>query len=218
MTRPTNFCASYARTRSQIVISSAFWGCPVSGCRGFLKPQHCPSILPDRVFVRWGEALCEAVILASEKLYWPFKDCSALLVDDSCGGMGRLKADERGSEDIMLVNLAKNMRWIRWPKCRFYVEKSGVFLFMICRILLHLELPNSSMASFDEAPPGYFKSSEKIYWNKCEHYHIVDKGADHKQGLVVFNNICLNANLAFWFQFSYFSNLAEMKDYLLVVV
>ncbi|CAA0836917.1 RING/U-box superfamily protein [Striga hermonthica] len=140
-------------------------GCPVSGCRGTLEPQHCRSILPDQVFDRWGEALCEAVILASEKFYCPFKDCSALLVDDSCGGNGvmaesecpncnrlfcvqckvpwhfgiscddfrKLRADERGSEDIMLVNLAKNMRWMRCPKCRFYVEKSEGCLFMKCR-------------------------------------------------------------------------------------
>ncbi|KAG8373875.1 hypothetical protein BUALT_Bualt11G0070800 [Buddleja alternifolia] len=60
--------------------------CPVSGCKGFLEPQHCRSILPKQVFDRWGDALCEAVILASEKFYCPFKDCSAMLIDEQSGG------------------------------------------------------------------------------------------------------------------------------------
>ncbi|KAK6152085.1 hypothetical protein DH2020_014720 [Rehmannia glutinosa] len=60
--------------------------CPVSGCNGFLEPQHCRSILPKQVFDRWGDALCEAVILASERFYCPFKDCSALLIDERMGG------------------------------------------------------------------------------------------------------------------------------------
>ncbi|CAA0828638.1 RING/U-box superfamily protein [Striga hermonthica] len=105
----------------------------ILGCQGTLVPQHCRSILPDRVFNRLGDALCEALILASEKFYCPFKDCSALWWTTRVGGMGKLKADERGSEDIMLVNLAKNMRWMRCPKCRFYVEKSKGCLFMQCR-------------------------------------------------------------------------------------
>ncbi|KAL2559659.1 RING/U-box superfamily protein [Forsythia ovata] len=60
--------------------------CPVSGCKGFLEPYHCRSILPQQVFDRWGEALCEAVVLASEKFYCPFKDCSAMLINDTMGG------------------------------------------------------------------------------------------------------------------------------------
>ncbi|KAL2533313.1 RING/U-box superfamily protein [Abeliophyllum distichum] len=57
--------------------------CPVSGCNGFLEPYHCRSILPQQVFDRWGDALCEAMILTSEKFYCPFKDCSAMLIDDT---------------------------------------------------------------------------------------------------------------------------------------
>lgn len=56
--------------------------CLDSGCKGYLEPQHCRPILPKQVFDRWCDALCEAVILATEKFYCPFKDCSALLIDD----------------------------------------------------------------------------------------------------------------------------------------
>ncbi|GFQ02133.1 probable E3 ubiquitin-protein ligase rnf217 [Phtheirospermum japonicum] len=68
--------------------------CPVSGCKGFLEPQYCESILPKQVLDRWGDALCEAMILDSEKFYCPFKDCSALLVDDVCGQSGAIAQSE----------------------------------------------------------------------------------------------------------------------------
>ncbi|MCE3215433.1 hypothetical protein HAX54_002374 [Datura stramonium] len=62
--------------------------CPVLGCNGQLEPYNCRSILPKQVFDRWGDALCEAMILGSEKFYCPFKDCSALLIDEDCSGGG----------------------------------------------------------------------------------------------------------------------------------
>ncbi|KAK4391913.1 hypothetical protein Sango_1969100 [Sesamum angolense] len=143
--------------------------CPVSGCNGFLEPQHCRSILPKQVFDRWGDALCEAVILASEKFYCPYKDCSALLIDDqsvenevimqsecpdcnrlfcvqckvpwhsgmACSDFQKLKEDERSNEDIMLMNLAKSRKWMRCPKCKFYVERSSGCLFMRCSVLAY---------------------------------------------------------------------------------
>ncbi|KAL6274320.1 hypothetical protein ACE6H2_025012 [Prunus campanulata] len=57
--------------------------CPVPGCQGTLDPEHCRRILPNNIFDRWGNALCEAVVMGSKTdkyLYCPFKDCSALLV------------------------------------------------------------------------------------------------------------------------------------------
>ncbi|XP_059633281.1 E3 ubiquitin-protein ligase RSL1-like [Cornus florida] len=138
--------------------------CPVSDCKGLLEPEHCRSILPPEVFDWWGSALCEAVILGSEKFYCPYKDCSALLINDplngevirqsecpncyrlfcaqcnvawhlgiECAEFQKLNKDEREKEDIMLLQLAKNQKWIRCPKCRFYVEKSAGCLFMRCR-------------------------------------------------------------------------------------
>ncbi|XP_060190915.1 uncharacterized protein LOC132620254 [Lycium barbarum] len=61
--------------------------CPVLGCNGQLEPYNCRSILPKQVFDRWGDVLCEAMILGCEKFDCPLKDCSALLIDDSsCDG------------------------------------------------------------------------------------------------------------------------------------
>ncbi|XP_022898248.1 probable E3 ubiquitin-protein ligase RNF217 isoform X2 [Olea europaea var. sylvestris] len=138
--------------------------CPVLGCKGVLEPHHCRSVLPKQVFDMWGDALCEAVVLASEKFYCPFKDCSAMLIDDmrgrnevitqsecpncnrlfcaqckvpwhlgiQCAEFQKLKKDERNNEDIMLMNLAKSKKWMRCPKCSFYVEKSEGCLFITC--------------------------------------------------------------------------------------
>lgn len=136
--------------------------CPVPNCNGLLEPDQCRSILPPEVFDRWGSALCEALLLGSEKFYCPFKDCSALLlIDDNvvvthsecpecrrlfcaqckvgwhsgieCADFQKLNKDEREREDIMLIKLAKDNKWTRCPKCRFFVEKTQGCLFMRCR-------------------------------------------------------------------------------------
>ncbi|WOG94160.1 hypothetical protein DCAR_0313453 [Daucus carota subsp. sativus] len=137
--------------------------CPVSGCHGSLKPEHCRSILPSKVYDKWGDALCEAMISARDKFYCPFKDCSALLVkgtdyrdifesecpmchrlfcakckvpwhsEITCREFQKLHKDEREREDIMLMQLAKKKKWARCSKCKFYVERTEGCLAMRCR-------------------------------------------------------------------------------------
>ncbi|KAG5116861.1 hypothetical protein JHK84_042974 [Glycine max] len=137
--------------------------CPVPGCRGLLEADYCREILSPRVFDRWGNALCEAVIDAEEKFYCPFADCSAMLIRASedadirececpncrrlfcalcrvpwhenipCEEFQKLNAEEREREDIMLMSLAKQMQWKRCPHCRFYVAKSEGCMYMRCR-------------------------------------------------------------------------------------
>ncbi|XP_027351802.1 probable E3 ubiquitin-protein ligase RNF144A [Abrus precatorius] len=136
--------------------------CPVPRCRGLLEAEDCRTILDPGVLDRWGKALCEAVIAAEDKFYCPFGDCSALLIRDEreniresecpncrrvfcalcrvpwhqgipCEEFQMLNRDEREKEDIMLMNLAREMRWKRCPKCRFYVAKSEGCMYMKCR-------------------------------------------------------------------------------------
>ncbi|CAN4116582.1 unnamed protein product [Withania somnifera] len=80
--------AKYVGSKIQENISMIL--CPVLGCNGVLEPYNCRSILPKNVFDRWGDVLCEAMILGSEKFYCPFKDCSALFTIDenACVGSG----------------------------------------------------------------------------------------------------------------------------------
>ncbi|KAL6656017.1 hypothetical protein ACP70R_006843 [Stipagrostis hirtigluma subsp. patula] len=60
-------------------------GCPDPGCKdGLLQPEECRGAIPPPLFQRWGAALCDAA-LDELKLYCPYRDCSALLVDDDPG-------------------------------------------------------------------------------------------------------------------------------------
>ncbi|CAK7352290.1 unnamed protein product [Dovyalis caffra] len=142
--------------------------CPASDCPGVLEPEYCRVILPKEVFDRWGIALCESVIDVSKKLYCPYMDCSALLVNDTGGEIERSycpfckrafcvrcmvpwhsdiscrkfqKLKKKG-EDVMLKELAKRKKWRRCPKCKYYVEKSMGCFRMKCRYVLSSVSPS----------------------------------------------------------------------------
>ncbi|XVE51790.1 hypothetical protein DITRI_Ditri02bG0069700 [Diplodiscus trichospermus] len=131
-----------------------------------LEPQICRLIVPGEVFDRWENALCESLILGSQKLYCPFRVCSALLVDDggsdvaesecpncqrlfcaqckvewhagiSCSEFQNLSKHERSREDILVMELAKNNKWRRSPNCKIYVEKTQGCLRIPCRCGFH---------------------------------------------------------------------------------
>lgn len=51
----------------------------------------------------------------------------------SCEEFQELNEDERGKEDLLLRNLAKERKWGRCPKCKFYVERTEGCPHMICR-------------------------------------------------------------------------------------
>ncbi|XP_050235190.1 E3 ubiquitin-protein ligase RSL1-like isoform X2 [Mercurialis annua] len=139
--------------------------CPGINCRSVLKLDICRTKLSKRVIDRWEEALSVEMINQLQKIYCPFKDCSALLVKDNkegekvtrececpfchrlfcaecnvpwhsgfeCGVFQKLNKDERGKDDLMLMKLAKQKKWIRCPKCRFYVERIHGCPHMTCR-------------------------------------------------------------------------------------
>ncbi|PRQ47100.1 putative transcription factor C2H2 family [Rosa chinensis] len=135
--------------------------CPEPGCRGVLDPEYCRPILPNDVFDRWGKAVVENLIAGSETLkafYCPFKDCSAMLIDDGnkiiqksecpyckkvfcvpwhanidCVEFQKLNEGEREREDIMLRNLAQKEKWRRCPSCQYYVAKKSGCSYIKCR-------------------------------------------------------------------------------------
>ncbi|KAL4560119.1 hypothetical protein LXL04_032268 [Taraxacum kok-saghyz] len=136
--------------------------CPHPECNGEIGPEHCRTIIPKEVLERWEDALCESLILGTQKIYCPFKDCSAMLVDDGgkavtssecpncnrlfcaqckvawhsgmdCNEFKNLKSDERNPEDIMVMQLAKNKNWRRCPNCNYFVERNGGCLHILCR-------------------------------------------------------------------------------------
>lgn len=138
--------------------------CPAVNCEGVIEFDSCKSVMPKGVWEKWDEMLCEALIHVSQKFYCPFKDCSAMLVRDSdeviresecpmcwrlfcaqcyvpwhpgveCEELQRLNQDERGREDLMLRELAKEKNWNRCPRCKYYVEKTQGCIHMTCRLV-----------------------------------------------------------------------------------
>uniref|UniRef100_A0A5B7BRQ3 RBR-type E3 ubiquitin transferase n=1 Tax=Davidia involucrata TaxID=16924 RepID=A0A5B7BRQ3_DAVIN len=136
--------------------------CPGLDCKGVIEIDACRSVIPKEVLDRWDEAICESLILASQKFYCPFRDCSAMLVNDGveviresecpicrrlfcaqcdvpwhsgveCEEYQRLNEYERGREDLMVRELARDKHWMRCPNCKFIVEKSEGCLHMTCR-------------------------------------------------------------------------------------
>ncbi|XWS12249.1 hypothetical protein CRYUN_Cryun37aG0073300 [Craigia yunnanensis] len=102
------------------------------------------------------------------RLYCPFKNCSALLLNDSqgevitetecpacnrlfcaqchvswhpginCEEYQKLNEDERGREDLMRRNLAKENKWRRCSSCHIIVERTEGCLHMTCRLVYEL--------------------------------------------------------------------------------
>ncbi|KAJ0794440.1 putative transcription factor C2H2 family [Helianthus annuus] len=137
--------------------------CPDPKCKRVIGPEACRSIVPKEVLERWESILCESVIMESQKFYCPFKDCSAMLVDDggvavtqsecpncnrlfcaqckvawhcgiSCAEFQSLKKGERNQDhDKLLIDLAKNKKWMKCPKCMHFVEKVYGCDFIACR-------------------------------------------------------------------------------------
>ncbi|XP_076938014.1 E3 ubiquitin-protein ligase RSL1-like [Bidens hawaiensis] len=136
--------------------------CPDPTCDRVIGPQDCGTIVPKEVLERWEDILCESLIMSSEKFYCPFKDCSAMMVDDGgvvvtvseCPSCNRLfcaqckvvwhcgmsceefelwKKGELGGDDNMLINLAKDKKWMRCSNCKFFVERVDGCLHMSCR-------------------------------------------------------------------------------------
>ncbi|KAH7680007.1 E3 ubiquitin-protein ligase RNF144 protein [Dioscorea alata] len=136
--------------------------CPEVHCKGVLEPEICQDIVPKDVFERWETALCESMDIGACKFYCPFSDCSAMMLDDademvvqaecpvcrrlfcaqckvawhagiSCQKFQSLDVNERGKDDLILLELAKRNRWMRCPKCNFFVEKVEGCLHITCR-------------------------------------------------------------------------------------
>ncbi|KAK6130785.1 hypothetical protein DH2020_035473 [Rehmannia glutinosa] len=57
--------------------------CPAINCNAVLNFDACRLMIPNETLVQWDEFLCTSLIPESHKLYCPFRDCSALLVNDS---------------------------------------------------------------------------------------------------------------------------------------
>ncbi|KAL4628966.1 hypothetical protein ACB092_05G274700 [Castanea dentata] len=56
--------------------------CPGLDCNGVIELDACRAVLPKDVFERWAEGLC-AALFGSQSFHCPFKDCSAMFLNDN---------------------------------------------------------------------------------------------------------------------------------------
>lgn len=136
--------------------------CPGLNCKVVLDSDECRLMVTKDIVIQWDETLCKSMILESQKLYCPFRDCSALLVNDyqgvtkktdcpvckrpfcatclvpwhsefTCREFEKLNAKKKGKEDNMAEALAKKKMWRKCPRCKFFVEKTEGCLHITCR-------------------------------------------------------------------------------------
>ncbi|XP_057773443.1 E3 ubiquitin-protein ligase RSL1-like isoform X1 [Salvia miltiorrhiza] len=136
--------------------------CPAPGCNAVLDFDACRLMISDEALVQWDESLCMSLIPESQKLYCPFRDCSALLVNDhgdafeklrclvcsrwfcaqcrvpwhvdfTCKEFQKLYAKKGGKVDKIVKELAKKKSWQKCPKCKMYVEKTEGCVHITCR-------------------------------------------------------------------------------------
>ncbi|KAL8056353.1 hypothetical protein ABFX02_04G114600 [Erythranthe guttata] len=141
--------------------------CPGLDCSGILEIEKCVGVVPKEVICLWDHVICETVIIPpSQRFYCPYKNCSALIMNDcdekevecmreaecpfcnrlfcvqcrvtwhcgvDCLEFSKLSLNERGSDDLMVHELAKKNKWKRCPHCKFFVERKEGCLHMTCR-------------------------------------------------------------------------------------
>ncbi|KAL5201233.1 hypothetical protein ABZP36_035587 [Zizania latifolia] len=79
---------------SKVGENVAVIGCPDPECKeGFVEMDPCRDIIPPELFDRWSVSLCE-LVLGEKKYYCPFKDCSALLINDNDGTEKKIRETE----------------------------------------------------------------------------------------------------------------------------
>uniref|UniRef100_A0A0E0M1B1 RBR-type E3 ubiquitin transferase n=1 Tax=Oryza punctata TaxID=4537 RepID=A0A0E0M1B1_ORYPU len=69
-------------------------GCPDPGCEeGFVEIGQCRDIVPPELFDRWSVSLWESS-MGETKCYCPFKDCSAMLINNDDGDVEEITETE----------------------------------------------------------------------------------------------------------------------------
>lgn len=88
----TDCISKYIEVR--VGLNSSLIRCPGLNCRVQLAPDRYREFLPESVADRWEKTIIETMIPDSEKFYCPFKDCSAMLLNDNREQMGVMTESE----------------------------------------------------------------------------------------------------------------------------
>lgn len=133
--------------------------CPALHCDNIFDPLSLQPLLSPTVFTKWCDLLCDSTLLGVERCYCPYRNCSALVIDECGGGDVRkvkcpnckrlfcfrcrmtwhagFRCEEsremRDGNDVAFGVLAERNRWMRCPRCRHFVERVEGCKIMKCR-------------------------------------------------------------------------------------
>ncbi|XP_060972220.1 E3 ubiquitin-protein ligase RSL1 [Cannabis sativa] len=125
--------------------------CPHPNCRGVLEPQLCRSIVPEQVFGRWENALCESLILGAKKIYCPFKDCLAMMVVDD-GEMSVTVSECPGCHRLFCAQC--NVSWHEGTECGEFQRVSG-------------KSGSTKISSSEKEDKMVLELAKKKQWRRC---------------------------------------------------
>ncbi|KAK3431812.1 probable E3 ubiquitin-protein ligase RNF144A-B isoform X1 [Eucalyptus grandis] len=119
---PENVLYMWEKSMSEaMLLESQSFYCPFNNCSALLIKDN-----DDGQVIRECECpYCHRLFCAECSVPWH--------AGVSCEEFRSLNEDERGSEDLMVRELAKEKKWKRCPNCKFYVERTQGCAHITCR-------------------------------------------------------------------------------------
>ncbi|PWA43767.1 hypothetical protein CTI12_AA533320 [Artemisia annua] len=125
--------------------------CPDMSCKNSLEPLLWRSVIPNQLFDKWCDVLCESALLGADGVYCPNRECSELILNE-CGDRNlkrcvcpycqkpfcfgckvpwhdgysckeSKKLMTRDENDVAFDLVYKKNKWQMCPKCRHGVER-----------------------------------------------------------------------------------------------
>ncbi|XP_031266493.1 probable E3 ubiquitin-protein ligase RNF217 [Pistacia vera] len=151
-----NCIAKYIETK--ITENTVKIKCPGLDCQQVLDPISCREIIPQSIFSKWCDVLCDNYILGFERSYCPNRNCRELVVNECGENLKKSKCpyceelfcfeckvawhagygceegrNMRDGNDILFGQLVEKRAWIRCPGCGHCIEhRDGCFV-ITCR-------------------------------------------------------------------------------------
>ncbi|XP_015581564.1 E3 ubiquitin-protein ligase RSL1 [Ricinus communis] len=122
--------------------------CPGTSCKHPLDPLSCRSIISKPVFDKWCDLLCDSVVSGVERCYCPYRDCSALVLNECKDKLKKIKCPNckknlcyvckipwhagyqcnesgqlRDRNDVLIGELIEEKKWTRCYNCGHSVER-----------------------------------------------------------------------------------------------
>ncbi|CAH2053733.1 unnamed protein product [Thlaspi arvense] len=159
----TECTARYVATK--IEENVAMIKCPDVNCTVLIEPHVYRDLIPKDVSERWDKGLCESLIVSSEKVYCPFKDCSAMMVVDDDDA--KVTESECPSCHRLFCGQCKVM-WHAGIGCeefqRFGNKKRSLFFKAISTIT---NKKNKMKRNSDEEDALLIQMAKNKHWRRC---------------------------------------------------